>query len=239
MSIIYNIIMDMFFTRRRIILEQERPIKEKIKLGILIRLLKLFFIIEARLLKIKNINYPKKQFIFSMWHCHQCLICGVKDKSKFYVLISASNDGEIVAKAAECLNIKSVRGSTKRRGVAASLELLEKLKEGNSAGIMVDGPSGPKGKVKDGIINLARLSGIPIVPVAWLSKDKMFITLKSWDLFKVPLGPCKTVALYGNPIYIPSDISKEETKIWCEKIEKEMYRLEKDLAENYEVYLNS
>ena len=137
------------------LVSQNRPLKERIKLGILIKLLKLFFLIEKHLLKIKSINYPKEQFILSMWHCHQCLVYGIKDKSKFYALISASNDGEIIAKAAECLNIKSVRGSTKRRGVAASLELIDKLKEGNSAAIMVDGPRGPKGKVKEGIINIA------------------------------------------------------------------------------------
>ncbi len=212
---------------------------KKIKLGLLIILLKTFFLIEQHLLKIKSINYPKEQFIFSMWHCHQCLVYGVKDKSTFYALISASNDGEIIAKAAECLNIKSVRGSTNRRGVAASLELLEKLKEGNSAGIMVDGPRGPKGKVKEGIVNISKLSGIPIVPVAWLSKDKTFFTLKSWDLFKVPIGPCKTVALYGEPIHIPPDLTKEEMRFWCQKIENEMNRLEKVLQENYDEYLTS
>jgi len=217
----------------------ERTRKEKIKLGVLILLLKLFFLIERHFLKIKSINYPKEQFIFSMWHCHQCLVYGVEDKSKFYALISASNDGEIIAKAAECLKIKSVRGSTKRRGVAASLELLDKLKEGNSAGIMVDGPRGPKGKVKDGIINIAKLSGVPIVPVAWASKDKTFFTFDTWDKFQVPFGPCKTVALYGEPIHIPPELTKEETKFWCQKIEDEMNRLEKDLQENYEKYLKA
>jgi len=222
-----------------VIAEGERTVKEKIQLWILIRLLKLFFLTEQHLLTIKSINYPKEQFIFSMWHCHQCLVYGVEDKSKFYALISASNDGEVIAKAAECLNIKSVRGSTNRRGVAASLELLEKLKEGNSAGIMVDGPRGPKGKVKDGIINIAKLSGVPIVPVAWMSKDKTFLTLGSWDLFRVPVGPCKTVALYGDPVHIPPELTKEETKVWCEKITAEMNRLEADLKENYDKYLNS
>lgn len=217
----------------------DRTLKEKIKLGILTFLLKIFFLTEKHLLKIKSINYPKEQFIFSMWHCHQCLVYGVEDKSKFYALISASNDGEIIAKAAECLNIKSVRGSTKRRGVAASLELIEKLKEGNSAGIMVDGPRGPKGKVKDGIINIAKLTGVPIVPVAWTSRNKTFLTLSSWDLFRVPLGPCQTVALYGDPIKIPEELTKEETKEWCLKIENAMNDLQQDLEENYEKYLNS
>ncbi len=216
---------------------QERKFKEKMQLAFLINLLKLFFLTEQHLLKIKHINYPKEQFIFSMWHCHQCLVYGVQDKSKFYALISASNDGEIIAKAAECLNIKSVRGSSKRRGTAASLELLEKLKEGNSVGIMVDGPRGPKGKVKDGIINIAKLSGVPIVPVAWTSEDKTFFTFNTWDKFNVPIGPCKTVALYGDPIYIPADITKEDMPKWCEKVESEMNRLQADLNENYDKYL--
>ncbi len=219
--------------------ENKRKFKEQLKLNSLIFLLKTFFIIESFLLKIKHINYPEGQFIFSMWHCHQCLVYGVKDKSKFYALISASNDGEIIAKACQCLKIKSVRGSSKRRGVAASLELIEKLKEGNSAGIMVDGPRGPKGKVKDGIINISKISGVPIVPVAWASKNKTFITFNSWDKFQVPIGPCRTVALYGNPIYIPEDITKEDTAKWVQKVEDEMNRLEIDLKNNYDKYLKS
>ncbi|MBQ9246258.1 lysophospholipid acyltransferase family protein [bacterium] len=188
-------------------------------------------------MRIKHINYPKGQFILSMWHCHQCLVYGVKDKKNFYVLISASNDGEIVAKAIEVLKLKSVRGSSKRRGVAASLELLDKLKEGASAAIMVDGPRGPKGKVKDGIINISKLSGVPIVPLVWASKSRNFHTFNSWDKFQLPIGPCRTVALYGDPIYIPSELDKEQTKAWCDKVEKEMNRLEEDLKENYDKYL--
>ncbi len=218
---------------------EDKKITEKTKLFILINLLKLFFNIEKHLLKIKNINYPKEQVIFCMWHCHQCLVYGIEDKSKFYALISASNDGEVIAKAAESLNIKSVRGSTKRRGVAASLELIEKLKEGNSAGIMVDGPRGPKGKVKDGIINIAKISGVPIVPVAWYSKDKTFIELDTWDKFIVPTGPCKTAALYGEPIHIPDELTKKEIKDWCQKIEDEMNRLDSELKANYDKYLIS
>ena len=220
-------------------MKQERKLNEKIKLGILISLVKGFFHIEKHLLKIKNINYPKEQVIFSMWHCDQCLVYGIEDKSKFYALISASNDGEIIAKAAQCLNIQSVRGSTKRRGVAASLELIEKLKEGNSAAIMVDGPRGPKGKVKDGIINISKISRVPIVPVVWESRDKTFYQFNTWDKFKVPIGPCKAVALYGEPIYIPEKLTKEEIKNWCNTIEEEMNRLQELLKEKYNDYLSS
>lgn len=217
----------------------QRKFSEKVKLSALISLLKLFFHIEKHLLKIKHINYPQSQFILSMMHCHQCLVYGIQDKASFYALISASNDGEIIAKAAESLNIKSVRGSSKRRGVAASLELIDKLKEGNSAGIMIDGPRGPRGKVKDGIVNISKLTGVPIIPVAWHSKNKTFFAANSWDKFIIPFGPCKTVALYGEPISIPFDLEKEDIKFWCEKIENEMQKLQNDLEENYDKYLKA
>lgn len=218
---------------------KNRKLKDRIKIFFLVLLLKTFFLTERFFVKIKQINYPEGQFILSMWHCNQCVVYGVKDKSKFFVLISASNDGEIIAKAAETMGIMSVRGSSKRRAVAASLELIDKIKEGNSAAIMVDGPRGPVGKVKGGIINIAKLTGVPIVPVAWASKDKTLFSFNSWDKFKIPIGPCKTVALYGKPIYIPADMPKEDEKKWRKKVKKEMDKLEEELNNNYDKYLNS
>lgn len=218
-------------------LEVNRKFNEQFKLDILIKLVTLYFQTEKYMVTIKNVNYPKEQCIFSMWHCHQCLTYGIENKDKFFALISASNDGEVVAKAAETMGIMSVRGSTKRHGVAASLELIDKLKEGNDIAIMVDGPKGPVYKVKDGIINIAKISGVPIIPCAWHSPDKTFISFNTWDKFKAPFGPCKTVALYGNPIHIPPELTKEETKEWCTVVENAMLNLQKDLEENFDKYL--
>ena len=216
---------------------KKRKLKEKVQLAVLIGLLKLFFLTQKHFTRIKKVNYPKGQFILSMWHGQQCVVYSVEDKENFYTLISASNDGEIIAKAAECLGIKAVRGSSKRHGTSAALSLIDKLKEGASIGIMVDGPKGPKGKVKDGIINIAKLSGVPIIPVVWGSKDKTFFKFNTWDTFRIPFGFCKTIALYGNPIQIPEETTKEEMVLWCEKLESEMNRLEKDLEENYNKYV--
>lgn len=223
--------------RRAFTVAKERTFREIFQLRALIQLVTLYFQTEKYMLTIKNVNYPKEQCIFSMWHCHQCLTYGIEDKSKFYALISASNDGEIVAKAAASLGIMSVRGSSKRRGVAASLELIEKIKEGNYTAIMVDGPKGPIYKVKDGIINIAKITGVPIVPCAWYSPQKTFLSFNTWDRFKAPFGFCKTVALYGNPIKIPSELTKEETQQWCKKLEDAMLELQQDLEKNYEKYL--
>lgn len=216
---------------------KKRKFKEKLTLFVLINLLKTFFFFQKFVTTIKTINYPEGQFILSMWHCHQCVVYAVKDKENFRVLISASNDGEIIAEGALSLGIKSIRGSSKRHGTSAALGLIDNLKEGGSIGIMVDGPKGPKRKVKDGIINIAKLSGVPIIPVSWQSKCKTFHKFNTWDEFQIPFGPCKTVALFGDPIYIPSDATKEEMQDWCLKLEEAMNKVEKDLEENYDNYL--
>lgn len=216
---------------------KKRKFKEKLTLFVLINLLKTFFFFQKFVTSIKTINYPEGQFILSMWHCHQCVVYAVKDKENFRVLISASNDGEIIAEGALSLGIKSIRGSSKRHGTSAALGLIDNLKEGGSIGIMVDGPKGPKRKVKDGIINIAKLSGVPIIPVSWQSKNKTFHKFNTWDEFQIPFGPCKTVALFGEPIYIPNDATKEEMQDWCLKLEDAMNKVEQDLKDNYDTYL--
>lgn len=215
---------------------KNRKFKERLTLFILKSLLKTFFFFQKFVTTIKTVNYPDGQFILSMWHGQQCVVYSVVDKENFYTLISASNDGEIIAEAALSLGVKSVRGSSKRHGTSAALSLIDKLKDGSSIGIMVDGPRGPKGKVKDGIVNIAKLSGVPIIPVSWQSRHKTFVKFKSWDEFQIPFGPCKTIALFGEPIYIPKDATKDEMKELCIKIEEAMDKVEKDLNENYIAY---
>ena len=217
-------------------LRNDITFQDKIKLTIIINLVKLYFFLEKGIYKNVSINSPKEQFILSLWHNQQWMIYGIEDKSKLYTLISVSNDGEIIAKAAESLGIKSVRGSAGRHGVAGSIALLEKLKEGNNVAITVDGPTGPVYKVKEGIINIAKLSGVPIVPCAWYSPEKSLVEFPTWDKFKVTIGPCTTVTLYGEPIKIPPETTKEEAKQWCIKIEEEMLKLQKDVEENYYEY---
>lgn len=184
----------------------------------------------------KAVNAPKQQALLAIWHGEQCVVYSVQDKENFYVLVSPSNDGEIVAKGIEVLSLKSIRGSSKRNAVAGSLQIIEKLKEGASVAMMVDGPKGPKGVVKEGIVNIAKLSGVPIIPVAWVSNDKTFLKFNSWDEFRIPCGYCRTVVVYGEPMYVPSELTKEEVKEWCQKVADELNKVGKDARENCDKY---
>lgn len=189
---------------------------------------------ESFFYNVKNINYPKtKPAIFALWHAHQCMLYANEDRGNLNVMISKSNDGDIIAAATEHMGIKTVRGSNHRRGTGATLELLEKLEQGESAAITIDGPRGPKGIVKEGIINISKISQVPIIPMTWYSPSPWLFKFNTWDEFNFPfLGP-KIIAVYGDPIYVPNDISKEEAEEYRLKVETALNDLYAYAKENY------
>ena len=80
-------------------------------------------------------------------------------------------DGELVAKFAASFGIKAVRGSSNRGGLEALVQLLRVTKKGGRVAFAVDGPKGPKGKVKPGIIYLSQKLQVPILPYAAISDN--------------------------------------------------------------------
>lgn len=216
----------------------KRTLPDKIKIFLLSNLLKCFFKFEDLFFRYKRVNFPEiKPCIFALWHAHQCAIYCNKDKERLYALISPSNDGEIIAAGSKAMGIDVIRGSKGRRGVGSSIELLEKLEQGNSIAITVDGPKGPARKVKDGVINIAKLSQVPIIPMCWYSPEKTFLKFKTWDEFRVPIFDCTAVAMYGEPIYIPADIDKEGIEKYRLLLEERMKEIYADLKANYNQYV--
>ena len=172
--------------------------------------------------------------IYVMWHANQFLVHGIEDKAHLSILISNSIDGEIVARAVEKWGFKVVRGSSNKKGaVESTMQMLNRLKNGECVGIMVDGPSGPLHKVKNGAIKLAQMSGAPIIPAFWYSPQKTFVNLPSWDKMKTPLGDCNILNLYGEPIYVTKDASKEELAQIRENVKIALLDLEAKAPEIY------
>lgn len=158
----------------------------------------------------KNVNYPDEPCIFALWHAHQCGLYSLEGRHKTNVMISRSKDGEIIARAAEIMGLKTVRGSITRGGASATLELVNRIKKGENGAITVDGPKGPARVVKKGIIEIAKMTGVPIVPITWYSPSKGYIKLKTWDEFRFPLFCRKMLMYYGEPIYVSPDADDKE-----------------------------
>ena len=187
--------------------------------------------IQEKMTFIRNWHCPElNQCIYAMWHEHQFCVHGFPDRKNVNILISTSLDGDIVSLVCEKWGFKVIRGSAgHKRAVASTLELLDELKNGKSIAMMIDGPRGPYHSIKRGVLGLSRESGVPIVPVYWYSEDKTFIKLPSWDKMSTPLGPCRILNMYGEPIY-PNGKSEEEIS---ESIKQSLTVLETNAKEVY------
>jgi lysophospholipid acyltransferase (LPLAT)-like uncharacterized protein len=123
------------------------------------------------------------------------------------MMISQHRDGEFIARAVRQFGIESVRGSTTRGGLSALRGMIRVFRSGANLAITPDGPQGPKHVVQIGVIELARQTGAPILPVTYsASRKKVF---GSWDHFIVPLPFCRVAYLWGEPLLVPGDADKE------------------------------
>jgi len=123
------------------------------------------------------------------------------------IMISQSQDGDVVANVAEKSGWFPVRGSSSKGGRQALRLLVKKLQETGLAYHIVDGPLGPLGKVKNGTINLAQATGAVIVPVH-LSADKAW-HFNSWDRFLLPKPLSRVNLRFGDMIRLASTNDQE------------------------------
>ena len=114
------------------------------------------------------------------------------------LMISKSKDGEIIAGVAKRTGWYTARGSSSRGGGEALHDMIGRLKKFGLAGHIVDGPRGPAGKVKPGVIRLAHGTGSLIVP-CYASADRAWY-INSWDKFMLPKPFAKVTLHFGEMI---------------------------------------
>ncbi|MFL6588952.1 MAG: lysophospholipid acyltransferase family protein [Chthoniobacterales bacterium] len=162
----------------------------------------------------------KQPVIFAIWHNRLLMLPRVFDPSfpsrQSYGLISASRDGDLIARFIEWSGYGTIRGSSSRKGVIALRQLVDTLAAGSNVLVTPDGPRGPVYQVSQGIVFLAQKSGAPIVPIhmeyssAW--------RLKSWDRFAVPRPFAKLRAIFGAPLRVepiaaPEEFEREQLRL--------------------------
>jgi len=148
--------------------------------------------------------------IISSWHDQLLMIPQGYDGPGGQILISRSRDGELIARTVQFLGHHAVRGSSSRGGGAAFKQLLRLAKQPYDIGITPDGPRGPRHEMKDGVVQLARLSGRAVVPVALVaSRGHRFA---SWDRFLLPYPFGRLIFSYGEPLYCQRDEDPEQFK---------------------------
>ncbi|MEQ1679961.1 MAG: DUF374 domain-containing protein [Nitrospira sp.] len=110
--------------------------------------------------------------ITAFWHAQQLMIPFGYRGPGAHVLISQHGDGEIIARIITRFGHGAVRGSSTRGGANALRALIKLARSGQDVAVTPDGPKGPRHVAKLGVIQLAKASGLPIVPIAFACSKK-------------------------------------------------------------------
>jgi lysophospholipid acyltransferase (LPLAT)-like uncharacterized protein len=162
--------------------------------------------------------------LYAGWHENLLLGAFLFRDRGLAIGVSRSRDGDRVSAVLDRLGYaKPARGSSSRGGAAVLRQLLRRLEQGEAVGIFTDGPRGPAGRSKLGIVSLARLSGVPITPIGVAARPGP--RLSTWDRTRVPLPFARVVFQFGGPIPVARDTDEAgEERICCE-LDRELERL--------------
>jgi lysophospholipid acyltransferase (LPLAT)-like uncharacterized protein len=169
----------------------------------------------------------KGPYIAVFWHYGIYYTIHSSKGRSWAAMVSASKDGEYVARLLERMGYETVRGSRgkDKEGVKALREMTASLQKGRRAAIVADGSQGPPRVLQPGALILASRTGVPILPLAWAA-DRYY-TFRSWDRSIVPL-PFATIRMcYGEPLTVPQRLRGEE-------FEAQRLGLENQLNDLYE-----
>ena len=159
---------------------------------------------------VKKLWAEERQVILATWHDQLLMMPLGYSGRGAKTLISRSKDGELIARVVEHFEVGAVRGSSSRGGKAAFRELVKLSREPVDLGITPDGPKGPRHQIKEGVVQLARISGRPIVPLAFACSNGH--RFQSWDRFLLPYPWGKAVYCYGVPLYYDDNETIEHFK---------------------------
>jgi lysophospholipid acyltransferase (LPLAT)-like uncharacterized protein len=177
---------------------------------------------------------PKEKLIFAIWHNRLALspilyhryVLKFSPERRMAGMVSASRDGGLLSQIFEHFGFEAVRGSSSRRGPQALVEMTTRAERGYDLAITPDGPRGPRYEVQAGVISVAQLTGLPIVPASYHLNWK--IRLKSWDRFQIPLPFARCEIIAGKIIRVPREATDAERVELRKQLETEMRAITRD-----------
>ena len=190
--------------------QRARRLRWIVRLGVpLVRLLGLTW--RIRLINnesgIDRLRRERRAIVFALWHGDMLPLLYHHRGQGVSVLISEHRDGELIARIAESLGFRTVRGSTTRGASRALIGLARELEAGHDVAITPDGPRGPARTFAPGALIAAQRASAPVVAVGVFARSAW--RLRSWDRFSIP-KPFTTVRIaYSDPILLDSSSLRE------------------------------
>tara|TARA_B100001142_G_scaffold62940_1_gene62193 strand:- start:1049 stop:1729 length:681 start_codon:yes stop_codon:yes gene_type:complete len=187
-------------------------------------------------IKYENIDSPKKYwqnkkpFILAFWHGQLMTFSYTwKINKKLNILASSHSDGRFGASIARYFKLNNIPISSDGNNLSLR-PIFKILNSNNYIAITPDGPRGPKEKVSEGIIKIAKISKVPIIPVGFGSSKNF--CLKSWDSFLITLPFSKCRIVWGDSITIPENLEDQEIATYKKIIEEKINECVKKAKEN-------
>ena len=175
--------------------------------------------VEGKQNEINALSQSGRRALYATWHQRMAAYPHRRlDVRNLIIMVSQSRDGEYAARIARRLGFQEMRGSSTRGGLRVLRQLAKKIRDGESGGMLADGPLGPPRVAKMGSVVIARNAKAPIIPVVW-GADRCWM-FNSWDRFLIPKPFARIIIYYGKPIRIPlSDRGKnlEKHRLLLEK----------------------
>jgi lysophospholipid acyltransferase (LPLAT)-like uncharacterized protein len=148
----------------------------------------------------------------------------------YWALISLSRDGQIQDRVFRKFGYQTIRGSTGRGGVRATLQLAKKVAEGGVLAFTPDGPRGPTHEVQPGTVFLAQRSGRPVLPLGISARPRLL--LSSWDRYMIPYPFARVSFVVGDPIFLSDERDESERNRASEIIRAAINRCERQAEES-------
>ena len=164
--------------------------------------------------------------IFAFWHGRLLMMPYLAPKSaRVSVISSAHSDGAFMADITKLFGINTVFFQRSGSNKKALREIINIAKNGGSIATTPDGSRGPCYLINNNIIDIARLTGLPIIPISYSTTNAKL--LNSWDKFMLPYPFGKGVLIYGNSIAVPRYLNSEELEAKEEELKTELDRITK------------
>jgi lysophospholipid acyltransferase (LPLAT)-like uncharacterized protein len=172
----------------------------------------------------------QRPLIISFWHA--CIIPATYIFRNVGIRVMSSNsyDGEYMGRIIHKFGFVAVKGSSSRNAVRALLGLRRALREGWPVAFSLDGPRGPRYKVKPGPVSLARSSGVPLT-MFHIAVERAWV-LHTWDRLIIPKPFSRVLIRFGKLIPIPAEATDEDLGRYQQELQDSLDRVREFAEEN-------
>lgn len=165
--------------------------------------------------------------IVATWH-GQFMLAKLADPGgvKVSAMVAKHGDAELIAEAMRAFDVELIRGAgaggrkRDRGGAAALRSAVKALNDGSSLVMTADVPPGPARLAGLGIVTIARMAGVPIVPIA--PATSRFQSFDTWSRITLNLPYGKLALVGGEPIHVPRDADAATLEALRQKVENEL-----------------